>query len=312
MGGYILRRLIGLLGVMIAVVCISFFLMHLIPGDVAQVVAGEGATEAQLEEVRERLGLDQPFLIQLFNYVRDVARLDFGHSVQRGTPVIQIIFDRLPVTLTLAVYAALVSIAVGIPAGILASQYKGKVPDLLVTTTSLIGLCAPSFWRAILFILFFAVFLGWMPAGGMPRESGILEMIRYMTLPAVSLGIGSAGLLARVTRSAMIEQREKDYVRTARAKGLVERQVTMRHVLRNASLPVVTIAGIDFGTLLSGVVVTETVFGLPGLGTVMVQALRELDMPIVLASLIWFSFIFAFLNMLVDISYKFLDPRVTL
>ncbi len=305
---YILKRLLMVVPILLGVATIIFALMFLVPGDPARLLMGQHGDEKVLENIRRELGLDKPVYIQYARYIGKLAKGDLGTSYRQKRPVTEIIRERFPATAKLAVVSMIISIVIGISAGIIAAVYRNKFWDMLVMVLSLSGISMPVFWLGMMLILIFASGLGWLPVGGY-GQSGDL---RHILLPALSLSAVFVGYIARMMRSSMLEVIGKDYIRTARAKGLSERTVIIGHALRNAFIPVITIIGINFAGLLGGAVATETVFAWPGLGRATVDAIRVRDLPVVEGCVIFLAFMFVMVNLLVDISYAWIDPRIRL
>ncbi len=300
---YVAKRLALALPVLLGVSVVVFAAIRLIPGDPAQIMAGQAATQQVVAEIRRSLGLDQPLPVQYLYFLRNAVRGDLGRSRVNGAPVVEELAQRFPRTVRLAVASILVASVIGIPAGILAATRRQSWVDTLVMAVALVGVSMPVFWLGLNLILVFSVRLGWLPAFGH-------ETWRHLVLPAVTLGAASSAILARMTRSAMLEVLGQDYVRTARAKGLAERVVVNRHALRNALIPVVTVLGLQLGTLLSGAVLTETVFAWPGIGRLLVDAVLARDYPVIQGAILLIATTFVLLNVAVDVLYGFLDPRI--
>jgi peptide/nickel transport system permease protein len=284
------------------VVTIVFVVSRLL-GDPAVLLLPIGASEAQLQELRTQLGLDQPMLVQYFTFLIDLLHGDFGQSFQFSRPALDVVLERLPATAMLAATALVIGVVVGGVAGALAAIYRGSVLEAVVMCIALLAQATPSFWLGIMLILAFAVDLGWLPTGGY----GTLE---HLVLPAVTLACFTTASIARLLRSSMLDVLREDYIRTAQAKGLMTRSIYIRHVIRNSLIPVVTMVGILAGELLGGAAVTETVFGWPGVGRVIVQAIETKDFPVVQAGVAIVATIFVLVNLLVDGLYAVLDPRI--
>jgi len=294
--------------ILIGAATIVFILMFIVPGDPARLLMGQHGDEQTLAAIRHELGLDRPVYVQYVKFIGRLARGDFGMSYRQNRPVSQIIIERFPATAKLAVASMIMAVITGIAAGILAAVYRNTVLDWLVMVFSLSGISMPVFWLGMMLILLFASKLGWFPVGGYGRSGDL----RHMALPAISLAAISVGYIARMMRSSMLEVIGKDYIRTARAKGLSNGAVILRHALRNAFIPVITIIGINFASLLGGAVATETVFAWPGLGRAMVDAIRVRDLPVVEGCVMFLAFLFVLANLAVDLSYAQLDPRIRL
>ena len=305
------RRLLSAIPVLFIVSLISFGLMRLIPGDPAAAIAGIAATPAQIEQLRRDLGLDEPLLIQLLHYYQGLLQGDFGKSLLLGKGVLAATMERLPVTIGLSLYALVLTLLIGVTSGIIAALRQNTWVDQVAMMIAMLGISIPNFFLGLLMIIFFAVQLGWLPSGGyIPFSQDPIGWLRSTTMPAISLALLQAGLLARITRSGMLEVLRQDYVRTARAKGLPERQVILKHALANALIPIVTVIGIIISLLLSGAVVTEALFSLPGMGQLLTQAVLSRDYPMVQGGLLLVTTFLVVVNVLVDILYALIDPRV--
>lgn len=305
---YIIRRLFMTLPILLGVATIVFILMFIVPGDPARLLMGQHGNEETLRAIRREMGLDRPVYVQYARYIGRLAKGDLGMSYRQRRPVARIIRERFPATLKLASASMFIAIVAGMAAGIVAAVYRNGILDWLVMIFSLSGISMPVFWLGMMLILLFASGLGWFPVGGYGRSGDL----RHLFLPAISLAAVSTGYIARMMRSSMLEVLGKDYIRTARAKGLSEKAVMLRHALRNAFIPVVTIIGIDFASLLGGAVATETVFAWPGLGRATVDAIRVRDLPMVEGCILFLAVIFVLANLAVDLSYAWLDPRIRL
>lgn len=308
MTNYIIRRLMLMLPILLGVATIIFILMFMVPGDPARLMMGQHGDERVLAAIRHEMGFDWPVYVQYFRFIGRLARGDLGMSYRQRRPVATIILERFPATIKLALAAMFLAVLAGISAGIIAAMHRNGVLDWLIMALSMTGISMPVFWLGMMLILIFAASLGWLPVGGY-GQSGDL---RHLILPAVSLSAVSVGSIARMMRSSMLEVIGRDYIRTARAKGLTEQAVVLRHALKNAFIPVITVIGIDFAALLGGAVATETVFAWPGLGRAAVDAIRMRDLPVVEGCVIFLAFIFVIVNLLVDLSYAWLDPRIRL
>ncbi|UTR09167.1 ABC transporter permease [Evansella sp. LMS18] len=302
---YTIRRIFQTIPVLIGVTILVFSLMHLIPGDPAQIMAGEQANEEQVEQMRDRLGLNDPLPAQYWNFVSGAVQGDLGNSIRSGRAVSSEIGARFWVTIELALYSTILSIFIGLIAGIISATKRGTVTDSLIMIVALFGLSMPNFWLGLMLIQYFSLGLGWFPVSGWGSP-------QQLVLPVITLGTAGAAIIARMTRSSMLEVIHADYIRTARAKGVKERYVIYKHALRNALIPVVTVVGLQFGALLGGAVLTETVFAINGLGRFVVDAIRMRDFPIVQGSVLVLALMFVVVNFLVDISYRFLNKRIEL
>jgi peptide/nickel transport system permease protein len=306
-----LRRLASAIPVLLIVSLITFGMMRLIPGDPSAVIGGISATQEQLAQIRHELGLDQPMYIQLLKWYAGVLHGDFGRSLLMGQPVMQVTMQRLPVTLALSAYALVLTLLLGLVGGIFAALRQNSWVDQAAMMFSMFGISVPSFFLGLLMIFFFAVYLGWLPTGGyIPLWADPWGWLRTSTMPAISLALLQVGLLARITRSTMLEVLRQDYIRTARAKGLTRRQVVAKHALANALIPITTVIGIVISLLISGSVVIETLFSLPGIGQLLTQAVLNRDYPMVQGGLLLVTAFLVFVNIVVDVCYALLDPRV--
>jgi ABC-type dipeptide/oligopeptide/nickel transport system permease component len=328
---YVARRLMQLILVLIGVSLVVFLTMHVLPGDVATLLLGERATAQQLDSLRHQLGLDQPIYIQYFRFAVGALQGDFGMSLRSNHLAFDDVWSAFPVTMQLSVASLIIAVAIGVPSGVFAAIRPYSRFDNMVLTVSLFGVSMPIFWLGLMMILVFGAYLDWLPIGGLmpigqepPRITGmsvvdsvlsgnlnyILLSLRHLALPAFTLGTIPLALITRITRSEMLSMRSNDHVRTARAKGLPESTVIVKHVLRNALIPVVTVIGLQLGLLLSGAVLTESIFSLPGLGRLMVNAILARDYPVVQAAALLTAFVFVVVNLVVDLSYAWLDPRI--
>ncbi|MGB5961018.1 MAG: ABC transporter permease [Coleofasciculaceae cyanobacterium] len=333
MAQYIFKRLLNLIPVLLGITLLVFAFLHLIPGDPAVVMAGERATPEQVAALREQLGLNQPLPIQYLVFLSNLLRLNFGTSIISGVPIAEEIKTRWPATFELSVAAMLVATIIGIPAGVLAAVRKNSAVDNLTMSGSLLGVSLPVYWLGLLLVYLFAVNLQWLPPSGrISIDAGfnfkpitgfyildsllqgdfitLQDVLAHLILPAITLGTIPLAILARITRSAMLEVLSQDYIRTARAKGLLERWVILKHALKNALLPVVTIIGLQFGTLLGGAILTETIFSWPGIGSWIYEGILSRDYPVVQGGVVFVAVAFVLINLLVDLSYAFFDPRI--
>jgi ABC-type dipeptide/oligopeptide/nickel transport system permease component len=300
---FLLRRVLLTVPVLFGVVTLVFSFIHLVPGDPVQIMLGEGAQAADVEQLRHRLGLDQPVLKQYARYLKDLLRGDLGVSFRFGEPVTRIIANRYPATLQLASLALVVGILIAIPAGVLAATRPGSWLDRTITSTTLLGISLPNFVSGPLAIIVFSILLGWLPV------SGRLGPAHYI-LPAATLGAALSAILTRMVRAGMIEELQEEYVKTARAKGLPESKVLLKHALKNSLIPVVTVIGLQFGTLLAGAIITETIFSWPGIGRLTIQAINSRDYPLVQGCILMIATTYVAVNLLTDLVYGFLDPRI--
>jgi peptide/nickel transport system permease protein len=300
---YLLRRLLLTVPVLLGVATLVFALIHLVPGDPAQSMLGESASPDEIARLRTSLGLDKPLVTQYRGFLAGVARGNLGTSFRFGTPVTQEIRKRLPDTALLAVSAMAVAIVVAIPLGIVAAVFRGRFLDHAAMTLALAGISMPSFWLGPLLAILFAVRLGWLPVSG----SGTAL---HLVLPAVTLGTALAAILARMTRSSVIEELRELYVMAARSRGLSQSRAVLRHAFRNSLIPVVTIIGLQFGAVLTGTIITETIFGWPGVGRLLIQAINTRDYPLVQGCILFISITYVAMNLITDLTYGFLDPRI--
>ncbi|WP_135852347.1 ABC transporter permease [Halorussus salinus] len=330
---FVVKRLLLLVPVLFGVATFVFAILHLAPGDPARVIAGQRASEQFVQQVRTELGLNDPIWVQYGRFLLEAAQFDFGNSyqIQKGTPVKQVLRFKLPVTLEMALFGQFLGILFGIPIGLLGAVKQDALSDHVTRIGALTGISVPIYWSGPLLILLFAQILGWFPASGrIASEFSITPITGIITfdtlvqgnfaafqsaamhlfLPSVVIGIYSMALVSRMMRSSMLEVIRQDYMRTARAKGQGSRITVMKHGFQNALIPVVTVIGIQFGTLLGGAVLTETVFGIPGIGTLLVSAIQVGDYPVVQGTVLTFAFLFTLVNLLVDVTYSYLDPRI--
>lgn len=300
---YTLRRLLFVVPVLFGVSLVSFSLLHLIPGDPAVILAGADATPGTVQRVREEFGLDAPLPVQYARYVTHAVQGDLGVSIRTRDPVAQTLLSRLQVTVVLTVASVAVALALGLVAGVLAATHQGSWIDAAVMASALTGLSVPSFWLGLLLLQVFAGTLGWLPAGGVGTP-------QHFLLPALVLGASGAAVVARMTRGSLLEVIRQDYVRTLRAYGLPEGLVIYRHALRNALNPVITVIGLQFGVLMAGAVVVETVFSLPGLGRLLVNAIFNRDYPVIQGGMLLLALTFVLVNLLTDLAYALVNPRI--
>jgi peptide/nickel transport system permease protein len=309
---HIAARLLATLPVMATVAVVVFAILRLTPGDPAAIVAGDSATVEQLERIRRSMGLDQPFYVQFPLWVSQLLRGDLGTSLISGVPVASMIADRIGPTLALSTLVIVISVLVAIPVGVLAAAKRGRTLDRVVSALAVAGFSVPLFVTGYALILVFAVTLGWVPVQGYvsPLSGGVGPFLHRLVLPALALSTAYIALLARITRSSVLEVLGEDYIRTARAKGIPEKVVLVRHALRNAAVPIVTVIGIGITHLIGGVVVTESVFNLPGMGRLVVEAVLARDYPVIQALILLFSFVYVLTNLAIDLIYTALDPRI--
>jgi peptide/nickel transport system permease protein len=299
----ILKRITSFCTVIFGVLLLTFLLIHLVPGDPVEVMLGESASTADRVQLREALGLNQPLIQQFGSYLYKLSVGDFGHSIHTQTPIIELIKTRYPATLKLALLSLIIGLSIGIPLGIYAALKAGKWQDLVVTLISVRLSAMPAFWLGPMLMLIFAVWLGWLPVSGMESNTSIV-------LPALTLGFGLSAILTRMTRTSLLEVLNDDYIRTARAKGITEPNVIIRHALRAALLPIITIVGLQMGSLLAGTVITETIFSWDGIGRLLVESIEKRDYPVTQACVLVVALSYVLVNLFTDILYRFADPRV--
>ncbi len=300
---YILNRLLMLVPVLLGVVFIVFFIMDLAPGDPVYQVAGEQATQQELQELRVKMGLDGNIFIRYFRYIKNMLRGDLGVSYISKRSVMKTYMERLPNTLVLASVTMLVAILISIPLGIIAAIHQNSMKDTVSMILSLLGLSMPNFWLGLLLIMLFSLKLKWLPSGG-------IDGVKSIILPALTVGMGLAALMTRTTRSSMLDVIRQDYLRTARSKGVTEKKVINKHALKNALIPIITVFGIQFSNVLGGSVLAETVFSWPGVGRLVVDAINQRDIPMVTGALVMTTMLVSVVNLLVDIVYAYVDPRI--
>ncbi len=297
------RRTAGFFSVIFGVLLLTFLLIHLVPGDPIEVMLGESASTADREQLRADLGLNQPLVQQFGHYLGKLAHGDLGQSIHTKTPIIELIKTRYPATVKLAVLSLIIGLAIGIPLGIYAALKANHWQDFLVTIVSVRFSAMPAFWLGPMLMLVFAVWLGWLPVSGMDSHASII-------LPALTLGFGLSAILTRMTRTSMLEVLNEDFIRTARAKGLNEKAVIFRHALRAALLPIITVVGLQMGSLLAGTVITETIFSWDGIGRLLVESIEKRDYPVTQACVLVVALSYVAVNFLTDLLYSKLDPRV--
>ena len=311
MARYLVERVLAAIPVMLLVATAVFLLLFLTPGDPAALILGPDARAEQVAELRARLGLDQPVYVQLGNWYVRLLRGDLGQSIFENRPVTEAIMSRAEPTLLLTTLATVVAVTLGLIMGLVAALRRGHWQDTGAMLLAIGGVSMPTFWLGLNLIFVFGVLLGWLPVAGYePLSSGVWESLRYLILPSVTLGLFQAALLARLTRSMMLETLGDDYVRTARAKGLAEHAVVMRHAFRNAAIPLLTVIGLIFAALMGGAVITEQVFNIPGVGRMLIQAVARRDYPVVQGVVMIVAGLYVFINLLVDLLYGYLDPRL--
>jgi peptide/nickel transport system permease protein len=300
---FLIKNLSSFASVIFGVLLLTFLLIHLVPGDPVEVMLGESASVADRDALRADLGLNQPLISQFGSYLSKLSHGDFGQSIHSKTPIIDMLKTRYPATLKLALLALLIGLSIGVPLGVYAALKAGHWQDFVVTIVSVRLSAMPAFWLGPMLMLLFAVWLGWLPVSGMESHSSII-------LPAITLGFGLSAILTRMTRTSLLEVLNDDYIRTARAKGLSEKTVIIRHALRAALLPIITIVGLQMGSLLAGTVITETVFGWDGIGRLLVESIEKRDYPVTQACVLVVALSYVLVNLATDVLYRFADPRV--
>jgi peptide/nickel transport system permease protein len=307
----ITRRFFELVLLLIGISFLVFGSMHIAPGDPASIIGGPTATDSDIAAIRDNLGLNDPFLVQYWDYLKGVFQGDFGYSYQTKQSVSEAIAVRFPNTLNLAIASMIVAIVIGLTAGIISALKQNSWLDVSSTVVALAGISIPNFWLGTILILVFAVNLQVLPVGGLDSPFWTIEGMKQLILPAITLGTGSAAMIARMSRSSMLEVIRADYIRTARAKGLKEKTIIWIHALKNSMIPVITVIGLNFGFLLGGTIITEQVFAINGVGRLMIDAIAARDFPMVQGSVLLVATLFVLVNLLVDIIYVFIDPRIS-
>jgi peptide/nickel transport system permease protein len=310
-GSYIVRRLLSMLPVMAVVAVFVFLLLHLAPGDPAAIIAGDNATEDNIAQIRQRLGLDEPLWKQFVVWIASLAQGDLGQSMFWNESVMTLVAQRAEPTIALAGTTLAIAIVVAVSLGVLAAAKAGTWIDRVVMGFAVLGFSVPVFVVGYLLIFLFAIQLKWLPVQGYtPIAEGVVPWLRNLVLPSLALGLAYVALIARITRATMLDVLAEDYIRTARAKGVAPRPMLLRHAFKNAAVPVVTVIGIGVALLIGGVVITETVFNIPGMGRLVVDAIARRDYPIIQGVIILFSGVYVLVNLVVDLSYTLLDPRI--
>lgn len=310
---FVTKRLLSTIPILLVVLTVVFMIIHLTPGNPASVILGDTASSEQIASLNQELGLDTPLYQQYFVWMSDVVRGDLGTSYFLGQSVTAAISSHIGPTLAIALLAEIIAITVAIPLGIYAATRRGSTSDISIMGVSLLGMSVPSFLLGLFLALIFGVKLGWLPVAGYePLSSGLWNHFQYLIMASVALGSMQAALFVRMTRSSMLDVLRKDYIRTVRAKGVRERAVVYRHALRNAALPILTVVGQSFGGLITGAVVTETIFNIPGLGQLIIDSVQRRDFPVIQGTVLFITFVFVMVNLMVDLLYGVLDPRVRL
>lgn len=313
MVNYILKRILSLIPVLFIVSLVIFLLVHITPGDPASIILGVDASEEQKIELRQQLGLDRPIHEQYISWIGSAIKGDFGDSYFLRQPVTTAIFNHLRPTLSLAIFAQIITIVIAIPLGIAAARRRGSLADQGIMGVSLLGMSIPSFLLGLLLILLFGVKLGWLPTSGYQGiETGFWNHMKFLIMPAISLGAIQAALVSRMTRTSMLEVLGSDYIKTARAKGVKNRVLVYKHALRNAFLPILTVIGQTFGVLVAGAVVTEAIFNIPGIGQLIVNSVERRDYTVIQGVVLFVTLSYVFINLIIDLLYGLIDPRVRL
>jgi len=308
---YLIRRVLAVIPVMVVVATVAFVLIHLAPGDPASVIAGPYATQDDIGKLRHQLGLDEALPVQLVKWYGRLLRGDLGQSIFLRRPVLEAILDRAEPTLLLTGWATLIAVLIGVPAGVISARYHNTALDQSFMGLALLGLSIPNFLLGLIFILVFGVWLRWLPvAGYVPLESGLWLNVRSLLMPAVSLGLVQSALIARITRSSMLDVLREQYILASRSKGLSERAVVYKHALKNAIIPTLTVIGITFAILIGGAVVIETVFNIPGLGRLIISAVLRRDYPVIQGVVLFIAVAYTLVNLAVDLAYLAIDPRI--
>jgi peptide/nickel transport system permease protein len=305
------RRFLELLLLLVGISFLVFGSMHLAPGDPASIIGGPTATKSDIAAIRDSLGLNDPFLVQYWDYLKNIFQGDFGYSYQTKQSVSEALAVRFPNTLNLAVASMIVAVIIGLGAGIISALKQNSWLDVSSTVVALAGISIPNFWLGALLILVFGVNLQILPVGGLDAPFWTAEGVKQLILPAITLGTGSAAMIARMSRSSMLEVIRADYIRTARAKGMKEKTIVWIHALKNSMIPVITVIGLNFGFLLGGTIITEQVFAINGVGRLMIDAIAARDFPMVQGSVLLVATLFVLVNLIVDIIYVFVDPRIS-
>lgn len=311
MGKYIFKRLLNMIPTLFIVAVIVFLITRMIPGDPAAVMLGPQAGAEEVKAMSEKLGLNEPLHIQFLEYFGNLIQGDLGTSLAYSQPIFDLILDRFPNTVILAISALLIAIIIGVPIGIIAATRQNSILDYAVTAISLIGVSMPVFWLGVMLVLYFSVNLGWFPSTGMgSMDDGFIDYIKHLILPSVTLATIPTAQFARITRSSMLEVISKDYVKTARSKGLKEFVVICKHAFKNALTPLLTVMGLQISSLLGGAVLTETIFSWPGMGLLIMDAIEKRDFVVVQGTVLFVAFIFVTVNLVIDILYKVVNPKI--
>ncbi len=308
---YVIRRLLSTVLVMAIVGVFVFLLLHLSPGDPVAIIAGDNATQDQIDQIRAKLGLDDPLVVQFFRWAGHVLTGDFGTSIFSNEPVLKLVGQRLEPTVSLAFTTLVIAVTLAVTFGVLAAWKAGTWVDRVLMVVSVVGFSVPVFVVGYMLIYWFAISLRWLPVQGYtPIAEGLIPWARNLVLPSVALGLAYVALIARITRASMLDVLSEDYIRTAKAKGVANRSMLLKHALKNAGVPIVTVVGIGVALLMSGVVITETVFNIPGVGRLVVDAISKRDYPIIQGVILIFAGVYVLINLAVDLTYTLIDPRI--
>ncbi len=311
---YVVKRVLSLFPVLIVVSVVIFFLIHMTHGDPARTMLGDQASEAEVETLRENLGFNEPIVVQYVDWIGDIFKGDLGKSIFMDEPMYKIILDHIGPTISLSIYALVISLIIALPCGIIAARKRGKIQDQTISVFSMIGISVPSFLLGMLMIILFSVKMKLLPSAGYKpvADNGFIKHIQYLTLPAISLGLMQAALITRMTRSSVLEVLGSDYIKMAKAKGVKNRVILIKHALRNALLPIITVIGQSFIALLSGATVVETVFNIPGIGQLVVNSVLRRDYEVIQAVVLVIALVNVVINLIVDLLYGLADPRISL
>lgn len=311
--GFLFKRIIQLIPTLLIVAVIVFFITRMLPGDPAAVMLGPQASAEDIAAYSEKLGFNDPLYLQFFDYLINLVSFDFGNSLTYNQPIVDLLMERFPNTIILAVSALIIAVLVGVPAGIIAARKQNSIIDYLVTSLSLVGVSIPIFWLGVMLVLLFSVNLGWLPTIGMGSlQNGLWDFISHLLLPSIALATIPTAEFARIIRASMLETISQDYIKTARAKGLKEHIVIYKHAFKNALTPLLTVLGLQFSSLLGGAVLTETIFSWPGMGLLIVDAIEKRDFVVVQSTVIFIAVIYVVINLIIDILYKVVNPKVNL
>lgn len=311
MGMYIIRRIINMIPTLFIVAVIVFLITRMIPGNPAAAMLGPQASVNDVKELTQQLGLNEPLYLQFLQYIGDILKGDFGTSLAYNQPIVDLIMDRFPNTVVLAISALLIALMIGVPAGMISASKQNSLVDYSVMVVSLIGVSMPVFWLGVMLVLFFSVNLGWFPATGMGSiDEGFINYVKHLVLPSITLATIPMATFARITRSSMLEVVSRDYIKTARSKGISEFLVICKHAFKNALTPLLTVLGLQISLMLGGAVLTETIFSWPGMGLLIIDAIEKRDYVVVQGAVLFIAMIFVIVNLVVDLLYKAVNPRI--